>query len=486
MSNPTTPTPDTAQSPAVNTTQLLEQHGTVPFLGIIDTGTTAYPDPVDATGERFVDDNPQSFKAALSVLPHAGEGDLWADNEFVTQHDNATITVDTDAIKDVHGLDIASLEQHTGMTVDELIEATSPKPSIPIDTHKDIIDRRRLALRTLGFNCRFRWQIASDQYSPGNMRAFFKQKIAACQRHSATDAFGWIRHYDWGGSVTITTIYPSKSYTISPPDDVDVDFSTGELTLANTSTDDTADGESTPTNTTIYYGDQMGYDFRGQRRLWVKPIIYIPDSDVMVPTPHSEMDFTRKHTSNIMEDAIGWHEQILSELDSLSEEINQDVQRARLIAIDFDTLEFSIEDFYNYIGIGNDDYVEAAADRATAFATPQSQPTLWNLQLSLKLALIDHYEGYRAAKTYREYQELAGEILRHPASMITTAKEQHRLASDTSTDDPTTIDDSQMTLVESLEDLIDLDGITENSLDAHEAQQIEQRVQKQLPSTQEA
>lgn len=488
---PNTDTPiDSDPTRGISITRLVEQSGTVPFLGITDTGTIEYPNAVNAAGERFIEGSNQSFKATLSILPHAGEGELWAENEFVTQQPDGSVTVDLEALRDVHGLDTASLKQHTGMDLSELIDHTDPEPAIPITTHKDIIDRRRLALRTLGFDCRFRWQIASDRYSPGNMRAFFRRKIAACQKHGANDAFGWIRHFDWGGSVSITTIYPSKSYEVSPPDDTDIDLSTGELTVAkapkrdetNANTDGDEDDDEPPTSTTIYYGDQMGYDFRGQQKLWVKPVIYIPTTDVMVPLPYSENDLSRKHTSNLMDDAVGWHEQILEQIDKLCTDVNQEIQRARLVAIDFDTLEFDIESFYRYIGINNDDYVEAAVDRATALASPSTQPTLWNLQLSLKLALLEHYNGNRAGKTYREYQELAGEILRHPATMITTAKEQHRIESETPNNGASDLDNSQTTLAESLEDVIELSGVTENSLDAIEAEEIEQRVQQRLPT----
>lgn len=464
---------------SVPVTDLLEQEGTVPFLGVNEAAQATYPDAVSTSGRRYVTSGTQTFKDALEVLPHAGEGELWADNEFVSEADDGSgVTVDADALTDVHGLDLNELASATGRTVDQLIAEAEPDSQIKVTTHKDIVDRRRLALRTLGYDVKFRWQIASRRYTPGNMRSFFKRKIAACEKHGATDAFGWIRHYDWGGSVTITTIYPSKAYEIGTPDETDIDFENNELTLATAD----ADAETTPSedSVTIYYGDRMGYDFRGHQKLWVKPVIFIPSVGTMIPLPYAGTDLSRKHTGDLMADAIDWHETILSKIDSLCADINKEITRARVVAMDFEELPFSITEFYQYLGIKNETYAEKAADRATALADPPERPTLWNLQLSLKLAILDNYSGSKAGATYQEYQELAGEILRHPATQITLAKEQHQLESDT--DDTETLDAAQQTLGESLQDVMDLTGVTENRLNPTEAQKIEQRVQQRLPS----
>ena len=463
----------------VPVTDLLEEEGTVPFLGMNEAAHATYPDAVSASGRRYVLSGTQTFKDALEVLPHAGEGELWADNEFVSQNENGSeASVDVDALKDIHGLNLSELEVATGKTVEQLAAAANPDPLIRVNTHKDIVDRRRLALRTLGYDVKFRWQIASSRYTPGNMRSFFKRKIAACEKHGASDAFGWIRHYDWGGSVTITTIYPSKAYEIGTPDGTEIDFENNELTLPDVHDDPDTDSDSV--TVTIYYGDRTGYDFRGHQKLWVKPVIYIPSVGTMIPLPYNDTDLSRKHTGNLMEDAIDWHEKILSKIDTLCEDINQEITRARVVAMDFSELPFGIKEFYQYLGIQNEKYAEKAAERARTFANPPECPTLWNLQLSLKLAILDNYDGSRAGKTYQEYQELAGEILRHPATQITLAKEQHQFESDT--DDTETLDAAQQTLGESLQDVMDLTGVTENRLNPTEAQKIEQRVQQRLPS----
>lgn len=466
----------------VNLTDLLEQNGTVPFLGVNDAVDAEYPDAITARGRRYVQDEdaPQSFKTALSVLPNAGEGELWANNEFVAPSGDGSVDVNLEALRNVHGLDIESLESRTGMTLSEMVERADPEPLVGVDTHKDIIDRRRLALRTLGFDVRFRWQIASSRYTPGNMREFFKRKIAACQQHGAQNMFGWIRHYDWGGSVNITTIYPSKAFAIDATEDTDLDLETGELTIATDAEVPESDTDSGRTE--VYYGDQIKYDFRGHQKLSVTPVIFIPEAETMIPLPHPEADLSRKHTGNLMGDAIDWHERVLDTISDLCETVNQEIKRARLVAIDFADLPFSVEDFYRFIGVRNDEYVEAAADRATALAQPSDQPTLWNLQLSLKLALLDNFDGNRAGATYQEYQELAGEILRHPATMITTAKEQFRIEAQADDEDDVALDAEQTTLADSLEDVLEMTGVTENRIDASEAEQIERRVQQRLPN----
>lgn len=468
----------------VSVTDLIEQRGTVPFLGVNEAADAEYPDEVKGLGRRFVQDGTQSFKQALTVLPHPGEGELWADNEFVTPTENgASVNVDLEAIRDVHGLDIEELEDRTNMTLKDMVNAADPEPLIPVETNKDIIDRRRLALRTLGFDCKFRWQIASSRYDPGNMRDFFRRKIAACQKHDAENAFGWIRHHDWGGSVTITTIYPSMAYEVGMPDDTDIDFDQEQLTVAGNPLDQSfnerEDGDET---LTIYYGDRMGYDFRGTQKLWAKPVIYVPAVNTMIPLPYKGSDMSRKHTGDLMEDAIEWHEKILSKIDDLSESINQNIVRARLVALDVEQLPFEIEDFYRFIGIKNDKYCEKAAERARTLADPPTQPSLWNLQLSLKLAILDHYEGAKAGDTYQEYQEIAGQILRYPSTQLQMALEQYEYENDGDDDDESLIDDEQQTLAESLEDVMDLTGVTETQLDATEAQKIENRVQQRLPT----
>lgn len=480
----------------VPVTTLLEEEATIPFVGLTPAIGGDYPNPVSTDGTRFNTTDPLSFKEAIQCLPKAGEGTLWAANEFAEPNGEGGVEVDVEAIHNVHGLDTEQVEAVSGRSLNQLATDADPDPLLQVGDHKDIIDRRRLALRTLGYDVKFRWQIATDTYDPGDMHTFLQRKIAAAQKFGADQPFGWIRHYDWGGAAVIATIYPSLDYEVGLPDADDLAIDAGGEAKADTLAEapveqavEAADGDSETECLTIYYGERMGYDFRGTQTIWAYPLIYVPDVDVMIPLPGPR--FRRRHVGDVMDDTherdndrvplIEWHESILTRLETLATQVNQDVIRARMVAIAFDDLPFEVTAFYEYLGIPTD-YAEQAADRATSLADPSSQPTLWNLQLSLKLALLDHYQGAWASDTYQEYQELAGQILRYPAQQIQLALEaferEQEAADDT--DDPVLPEDQQ-TLAESLDDVVDLPGVhTEDSVSPAEAQQIEERVQQRF------
>jgi hypothetical protein len=126
-------------------------------------------------------------------------------------------------------------------------------------------------------------------------------------------------------------------------------------------------------------------------------------------------------------------------------------------------------------------YAEAAADRATTLASPASRPTVFNLQLSLLIALLDSYEGSLASDTYQEYIETAGELLRKPAMMIQFALKEH----DRQVEEPDerVLPDDQQTLSDALEDIVDVPGIevdTEADLSDRQAQYLHTRIQHSL------
>jgi hypothetical protein len=421
-------------------------------------------------------------------LPQPAEGELWADNRFVDANEDAqTVCVDLESMRDVHGLDIEQIEQRTNMTLEEMAHTVSPSPLVNVDTHKDIIDERRLALNTLGYDCRFRWQIASSRYNPGDMRTFFKRKIAACQQYGAEDGFGWIRHYDYGGNVTITTIYPSMSYEITPPKAVDYQLDADSISIDDSDTQfSELDPDENETTVTVYYGDRLGYDFTGTQTLWAKPVVFLPKHGMMIPLPDTGSNLDRRHTQNIMADAIDYHETVLETIDNLATTINEHIIRSRLLSLSFDVLPFSIEEFYRLIGIKSKKYRELAAQRVRKFAEPETEPTVWNLQLSLKIALVNEFQGNKAGRQYEAFQEQCGKMLRKPALVVQNAQEQYEFEQQ-QTDDDAADNDGQLTLdgiAESLNDVIDLQGISENQLNPDAAQRIENRVQKQITDIQ--
>jgi hypothetical protein len=479
---------DTAET-AVGTipvTELLKQRGTIPFLGFTPDKQSDYPKPVSAVGEIF-DQDPLAFTEAINSLPKAGEGTLWAESEFVETAGD-TVDIDLDEIRNVHGLDIDSLEAATGQSLQQLAEAADPDPLVRVTDHKDIIDRRRLALRALGFQVKFRWQIASDSYDPGDMQTFLTRKVAACQKQGIDQVFGWIRMYDWGGQVKIVSIYPDLAYEVSRTAQSEQDDEQDELDDWVENVDENDDGGAVGDSVTVYYGDRIGYGFRGTQTIWVYPVIYVPAIDVMVPLPKPR--YKRRHVGDVMDEAnerandrvpiIEWHESILTKLDRLATNINDEIQRARRYWIDFDAYPFDAVGFYDYLGLPTK-IAEAAADRATSLAEPPTKPTLWNVQLALKLALLDEFQGSRAGDTYQEYQEVAGQILRFPGQQIELALEEYE--NDQQDDDAAdpVLPEDQETLADSIEDITELPGIgTETELSDTEAERITERVQRRL------
>jgi hypothetical protein len=110
---------------------------------------------------------------------------------------------------------------------------------------------------------------------------------------------------------------------------------------------------------------------------------------------------------------------------------------------------------------------------------------VYNIQLSLLIALLDSYEGSLASDTYQEYIETAGELLRKPAMMIQLALREH----DRQTDDECdrVLPDDQQTLSDTLEDIVDIPGIEvgdEGELSDPEAQRLNNRVQRKLTELQ--
>lgn len=95
---------------------------------------------------------------------------------------------------------------------------------IPSSDHKDIVDERRKALHALGFEVKFRWQIASDGYAIINPKEAYLPIIGALQRRGQNDVFGWVSYRDWGGILKMFVICPGLRHVTSVGvDKTDVD-----------------------------------------------------------------------------------------------------------------------------------------------------------------------------------------------------------------------------------------------------------------------
>ncbi|WP_136602848.1 hypothetical protein [Salinigranum halophilum] len=469
-------------------TALISEEQTLRFAGLTDGDAETVLGDGEITPEAWCeDDEVRSLEQTIAVLPRASSGELWATNEFVGT-DGA---IDVAAIESVHGLNPNSLEQRTGRSLDELAANTDAEPIVPVDDHQDIVDRRRKALCALGYDVKFRWQIASDRYSIINPQEAYQPIVTALQRRGETDAFGWLSYRDWGGLLKLFVVCPGLRRVIGPPEEaVDIDEKDGFNALGSLpgpecESGDAPDVEDGPNELVVYGGFESGYDFRGTQTLWAKPILYFPASETIVPDTGKR--YTRRHYGRATDAAherandrvpIGeWWASIYDDVETRMIEVDRTVRQARAITYDFDELPFSPADCYRYWGVA-ETYASVAADRATSLADPTTRPTVFNLQLSLLLALLEEYDGPWASNTYQEYLEVAGELLRTPAMMIQLAMQEHdRQVEDTA---DRVLAESQQTLSDALEDVVDIPGIkvdTEASLSDQEAQRIQNQMQ---------
>jgi len=234
----------------------------------------------------------------------------------------------------------------------------------------------------------------------------------------------------------------------------------------------------------VYGGFETGYDFRGTQTLWAKPILYFPETGTVVPDTGTR--YTRRHygratdaTHERANDRVPineWWKAIYDDVADRLVDVDRAIRRTRASAYDFETLPFDAATCYQYWGVAAK-YAEAAADRATTLASPASRPTVFNLQLSLLISLLDSYEGSWASDTYQEYIETAGELLRKPAMMIQLALKEH----DRQVEEPDerVLPDDQQTLSDALEDIVDVPGIevdTEADLSDRQAQHLHTRI----------
>ncbi|WP_251344571.1 hypothetical protein [Haloplanus halophilus] len=478
--------------PAVDLADLLTQETDIRFAGLTETDDGTYSDEIPPE-TRCLTDTPRSFKQAIRVLPKASPGELWATNDFV----ETSGRVDTTAIRDVHGLDVDALEATTGRSLEDLAAASDASAVVQIIDHKDIVDDRRKALNALGYDVKFRWQIASDSYSIINPQEAYLPIISALQQRGETDAFGWVSYRDWGGLLKMVVICPSLRHVVSGEqadleDAVDEDGITTVASAAQDQSDasdcDGRDSETDTLETVVYGGFQTGYDFRGTQTLWARPILFFPDSGTVLPDMGER--YTRRHygqaTNDVHERKQGrvpiseWWRNIYDDIDTRMVEVDTAIRRTRAIAYDFDDLPFTLEDCYSYWGVAFK-YAERAADRATSIAMPSTRPTVFNIQLSLLIALLEEYDGSMASNSYQAYLEVAGELFRKPAMMIQLAMQEH----DKQTDDDTerVLPENQQTLSDALADIVDIPGIsvdTEVDLSDQQAQRVHDRLQQRL------
>ena len=469
-----------SDGPIVNPEDLSAREQTLAFCGLHPEDDASYSDAVDPeTGDKRLSEEPLSFKEVVRHLPTASSGDLFADNRFVDDHGS----VDTAAIRDVDGLDVDALEQATGVSVEDLASGAQADSLVAVIDHQDIIDERRLALYTLGASVKFRWQIATDRYCIVPPAEAYLPTVSALQKRGATDVFGWAHYRDWGGTLKMSLVLPDLQRTLVSADDSDeaddVAFRAKQRDSALTGTSEDDEG------VTVFGGFQTGYDFRGSQTMWARPLLYVPASDIAIFGMGQR--YSRRHVGSATDAAHErandrvpineWWGNIYDDVDGQTTVVDRAILRSRAVAIDFTDVPYSISEFYTYLGIP-DKYAEEAADRAEAFASPPSCPTIWNLQLSLLVALDALYEGSHASDTYQSYNEVGQQLLRKPAHSIQLALKEHDLQADENTA-VKQLPPEQQSLSDAIDDLAAIPGVnadTEADLTNVDAQRIQEGV----------
>lgn len=481
MTSPQTP-PDngTDSQSLVPSSDLIQKSLTIPFLGLTPQDSSTYPDTVAAAGRCF-DDEADSFKSVIQRLPNAIAGDLTHTNRYVDESGE----VDTTALQEVD-IDFEEITSRTNATLSDLAEAADRDHQVPVNDHKDIIDERRLALYNLGYDVKFRWQVATTSYGIINPQDAFYPAISALQRRGETDVFGWAYLRDYGGMVDLYTVFPSLTETLdisdTDPSEFGINMDTGIVSAQHPTDLDTDD------ELTVMYGVQAGYSFRGDRAYFAKPFLYLPATDTVIPGVGSRQ--TRRHVglptdaaherANDRTPLNEWHGNVYDKLDAATTKISAELLRSRAIALDFSEFPFGIEAFYTYLGVPAK-YAEAAAQRAKSFAGNTNKPTVWNLQLSLLRILDSEFGGAPGSRRLVELQEVSRDILQTPGYTVQLACREHDLQADE--DDETVLSEHQQSLSDSVDDIADIPGIDatdEAALSNAEAAAAQESVQSRL------
>lgn len=512
----------TANSRGLSLSTLVQEEGTVPFKGFTpaDADSISYPDGMLTVGNRF-DEHARSFLEVLNVLPQPMDGALLSINPFaITDEHGTVVDLDREALKDIHGLDVDDIEDLSGESFDTLCETAiqnHAEAHYSVESHKEIIDPRRLALRTLfGIDCRYRYYVGSNQYEAGDMLRLLKQK----QQVDHDDVFGWLRFRSYGGETTITTIYPSLStedVLADLPDDIDLNLDENTLVAAssddsNTSSEPKLISVETPADSddsleddpdlTAYFGEQLTYDYHGTRKISATPVLFLPSKGTVftLPVDTSEFSFSRKHAGDWMNSTherenerlppADWHNAILDELEDLTESVSKDLLRSRMVTLDFSALPYSVSDFFSYLGVP-DTYAETAADRIERLADNGGELTfsLWTLQVGLKLTLLEDFQGDKASGRFRELEAIAGQLLRYPVQQISVANDAYCREAEADEEDDeeeSVLDPAQQTLFDSLDELEELPGVATDDLDLTDAQKLQSKIQATFDDVDEA
>lgn len=424
--------------------RLIQEELTVPFAGLREEDMDPTELPSAITTKLDITEETASLDEVLEILPDASFGDLRSANEFV----NADGTLDTEKLSAVDGID-----------VDTAADALDTEPEAVTDAdrfetvpgYQEVIDERREALSALGYSVKYQWQIASNKYAIINPDHAYQPGIDTLENfNEESDVFGWLSIRDYGGIVDLYLLFTDE--TVPTPDDVDYD---------------------------IYLGYHSGYDFEGNRRLFLDHFGYYPKGK-----PRGSYLFgigkshKRKHVGDPTNPAHErsndrlpieqwWHE---SHKEFLKDDhLITEVTNAEEITLNFENEPFTLYDFYRLLDIPAGQ-AESAVSRVEAQTNGQL-PTMWDIGVGLIFTLASEFSGHKAGAVFRARSRTATKIIRHPEAAITDVYREYQEAGlPDATDDSDTTTDVQSNLdvlvsdIDSPDDLAELESVNVGEL----------------------
>lgn len=433
--------------------RLLKRSQRIPFSGLTPMDSTDLPEDFTANND-FLDSNKVvSFKEVIAALPKANTGRLQSVNELV----NKDGSVDTEAIRDIDGLDVEALNVNPE-------SVTDADRRDEVTDYIDIVDMRRKALAALGYETKYRWQIPTTSYSIINPTdAYGPAKRSFHNRGEADGIFGWADLSDYGGDVDCYFLF--KDQRVEQPDEDDAD---------------------------IYIGIHTGYDFSGGRTLFSQLFGYDPERNVRFYSLGSKRsrrhigDATdaRHERENDRTPIQEWWDEEYERILTFTDEMVEKIREATKTTINFSKRDYTVEEFYQHLGI-KDTYAEAAAKRAKRHSPDSEIMTMWTMFIALTWTLENDFQGEDYTGTsYRVKAEIATSMLDNPDQQVDLVEAEHhkKTAADSSTATPG-LDKSQTALLGGNEiDINQIDGIsTEDELGlANKRQIVEDKQQSVL------
>jgi hypothetical protein len=379
----------------MNVKHIISETGRIPFTGLTEHNSTAYIPESIAENLKFAPTTETTFKDIIKTLPNATEESVKINNSLVNEDGH----VDEQAIHSIFksesvnfSLDDLDIDINEDPTGDAITDVTD---------HIAIIDPRRQALDALGYNCKYHWNIGKSYTIVNPTDGYYPLQQILQQKGEGENVFGWVDIRDYGGAIDIYLLL--ESHKLYP------------------GTREENDGSP------IYLGFQTGYDFSGGRAF---------DSTLFgYDTKHDTWLFnlgprkSRKHVGKVVDataDIKSWWEKEYDRMQLFTDSILSDIDYAETRQIDFNTSEFSIEEFYHYLGIPWNDretgYTTDAAKLARKYSD-ENTVSAWSLAYALLITLENDYEaqndGHKHnSATFRAYVEIATNIIRKPDKQI--------------------------------------------------------------------